>query len=139
MLAVDTAIVNRWNATGLNTSIGTLYDTRQPEGTALPYGVFENISDAKMSQTRYSRYHEALIQFQIYHTNKESLGALCDLIDTAFCNPNFASQNPLSIPKPEGVVRANLRAPYILELVGDTVWQGTMTLAVYYRRDGGLP
>lgn len=141
MLNLDIAIVNRWNAKGLNVSIGTLYDTRQPEGSALPYAVFENISDTKRIQTPFSRYHTALIQVQVYHTTKEACGALCELVDTAFKNPNVALTNPgtqLSVPGPDGIVQAHLSAPYILELVGDTVWQGTMTMSVTYRRDGGL-
>ena len=138
MLYIDQAIVTRWNAQGLDASISTLWDTQVPEGSTLPYAVMTNISDARFSQTEQSRYQNQMVQFDVYHTSKESCGALMELVDTAFLHANLAKTNPLSVAAPDGIVRVTIDSPYIIEQISDTIWRGMMTISVLYRRAGGL-
>lgn len=138
MLYLDEAILTRWNAKGLNTSIAPLYDHQQPEGSALPYCSFSNVSDRKAHQTVASRYQEAMVQFELWHTSKEACGALCELIEQGFINANRASTNALAVPQPDGIVSCILITPYILLQISDTVWQGPQTFKILYRRDGDL-
>jgi hypothetical protein len=134
MIYLDRAILTRYNAVGLNTSIGQLYDEQQPEGSILPYVSLEDASDNRYVRTQTSSYHEAMVTLTVWHTQKDLCEQACELIEINFTNCNFALTNPLVLPQPFGVVKFRLSSPYILRQVSDTIWSGAQTFVVIYRR-----
>ena len=147
MLYLDQAIKSRWDAKNLDATItGGLWAEMVPELTDMPYCTFTDISDAKFMQSHGSRYQSALVQFDVYDTTKAACGADCETIEAALLNADRAATNPLSIVGTgnEFVITMLLTSPYVVRLMGtggapgDTIWQGTMTFTIIYRRDGGL-
>lgn len=141
MYYLDQAILTRWNNKNLPASItGGFWSDQVPEGIQTPYCVYSDVSDTKDIQSFSSRYQRALVQFQVYDTTKAAVGAWCELIEQAFLNANLAASNPLSIVGigTDFIISCILTAPYLVLLIADTVWQGTMTFTIEYRRDGGL-
>lgn len=141
MLALDHAIINRYNAAGLNTSIGQIFDEQQPEGSPLPYTSFENASDARSFGTQANNaYHKAQVTFTVWGTSKDDpvtgVIVLAELLELAFQNSNKAASNPLTMTTTGGIVYCRLDVPYIAKQISDTVWSAAQTFSILYRRSG---
>lgn len=139
MLPLDQAIINRYNAAGLNTSIGQIFDEQQPEGSVLPYTSFENASDTRRFGTQANNaYHGAQVTFTIWGLSKDDpvtgVTVLAELLEKAFQNANKASSSPLSMPNTGGIIYCRLDVPYTAKQASDTVWSATQTFSILYRR-----
>ena len=119
-MSLETALVSRWNATGLNTSIGLLYPGGEPEalertggdtlaqvipeGTGFPrcqYLLFPEMLEMK---TVDSRIHVAPVRFGIWHDSWAELEAFLDAVDGVFVNAEQAATLPLALSADEGYV-----------------------------------
>jgi len=134
MFQLDQAVITRYNAVGLPASIGQVFDEQQPEGSVLPYTSFENASDSRFKGTQANVYQKALVTFTIWGTSKEQIGPLCKLLEDTFHNSNNAPNSPLAMSSIGGIVNCLLTSPYIIKQVSDTIWSGTQTFTVLYRR-----
>jgi hypothetical protein len=149
MLYLDEAILNRWNAKNLTTSIpGGVWHGSVPEAVILnlandvPYCIWTDVSDSTSMRSSNSRYQTSLVQFQVIALQDVQCGQLCELVEQAFLNANQAASNPLTMagvgPGQDSVLSCQLMSPYVIEDVGDTVNQGTMTFSIEYGRLAGL-
>lgn len=141
MLYLDQAILNRYNAAGLNVSIGQIYDEQQPEHSVLPYVSFENASDVRAFGTQANNaYHKAQVTFTVWGTSKDDpatgVTVLAELLETAMQNANKAASSPLAMLDVGGIVYCRLDSPYIARQVSDTVWSAAQTFTILYRRSG---
>ena len=137
MIYLDEAVKTRYSATGLTSSVGQIYDHQQPEGSVLPYVSFKNVSDTRLFSTQApSIYQKAQIEFTVWHTGKLPCGQLCELIQAEFLNGNLDPSNPLAMAVPNAIVNCLLMTPYTITQVSDTIWSGSQTFTVTYRRDG---
>lgn len=141
MFALDQAILNRYNAAGLNTSIGQIFQEQQPEHSVLPYVSFDDTSDSRAFGTQANNaYHKAQVTFTVWSTSKDDpvtgVEALAELIELAFQNSNKAATSPLAMLNTGGIVYCRLDVPYNAKQISDTIWSAAQTFSILYRRSG---
>ena len=141
MIYLDQAILNRYVATGLLTSIGQIYDEQQPEHSVLPYVSYENMSDNRAFGSQSGNvYQKATVTFTVWSKSKDDpttgVTVLAELIQNAFQNSNKAASNPLTMTSTGGIVYCRLDVPYIAKQISDTIWSAAQTFSILYRRSG---
>jgi len=145
MLYLDQALLTRWNNLDMSATItGGLWRDEVPESppTTMPYCTFTDVSDAKSGQSTTSRYQTALLQFDTYNVTNLLCGQNCESVEQCFINANLAQTNPLVIvgQGTDFIVSCFPTAPYTTRNIGkdsttgDTVWQGSQTFQIQYRR-----
>ncbi len=145
MLYLDQALLTRWNNLDMSATItGGLWGDAVPESppSQMPYCSFSDVTDAKSGQSTTSRYQTTLIQFDVYNVTKLLCGQNCEAIEQCFINSNMARTDPLVIvgQGTDFILYCVPIAPYTTRNIGkdsttgDTVWQGSQTFQIQYRR-----
>ena len=127
------AIFSRWNSTGLNNNIATLYpgeETAAPEGTKLPRAQYFLPVDSEQSRSRGSRVLSQPLQFQVWGTDDSTVQQYVDAIEDAYVNSESAPTNPFSIPSSKGGV---MDIGYVNKTVvkeADELFQGILQVEI---------
>ncbi len=143
-----TAIFNRWNDAGLNTSIAKLYPAGEqksttqnkagsPEGSALPRAEYFVMRGAPKSKSRNSRIYQAVATIKVRGTRAIQVAGFVDAINEAFVNSETSSSNPFSfsvsdaLDVDDGGVWSGK--------ADDGVFEGELTLLIQQRVDNRVP
>ena len=100
LAALKNAIVSRWDAAGLDTSVGELYygeDQGSPEEQSLPRAQFSLLDDLEEVESRGATVRVQPVQFETIRSTSDSGASDLDLIQAAFKNSHAAATNPLTV------------------------------------------
>lgn len=121
------AIMTRYSAVGLSSSLTGLYNTQAPQDAVFPYGVFQLISDVP-EWTFSENFENCLLQFNLF-SNKSSPVQICtlyELLKTAFDFHELAVSNHDTV----SMIRENTILTQI-----ESVWQYNVTYRVVLQKN----
>ena len=138
---IEDALVTRWNALGLNTSIATLYPGdwgAAPESSAtLPRAEYETPADTLESQSRGSEVIEQIVQFKVWGMVRSTVRSNITTILSQFVNGDRAATNPMSLST--GTILNIDRVYGTVQKVDDKLFEGTCEIMIRWRRVATVP
>lgn len=141
MIEIDQAILTRWTAKSLNTTVagGIWSGGFVPEGTAFPYCIYTNVSDNWVGDTPATRFSESQAQFQVYDVTPDLVGSDLRTIGNAFIHADRALTSPMQLDASVGhIFDIRQIGKSVILQESDGVYQGTFTIGIRYTEASGL-
>ena len=137
------SVFDRWNDSGLNSSIATLYsgdDEAAPEGTDKPRAQYSFLDVGGEQRTRGHRIQIQPVRFRVWASSDLLAGQYLDAIDAAFVNSEEAATNPLNLPvSAGGVIGVDFAGRMQPFQETDKVWQGALTIEIRWEKANRIP
>jgi hypothetical protein len=141
------AILTRWTAAGLDSSIAPLYQGSQeganPEldsagiPSELPRAEFSIPSDPLASESRATNISEAIVVFEVWGTTPEQVGDFVSAIKNAILGSENSASNYLKMAN--GRIMSTHKVDTSVEQMKDAVHLGRYTLKVRYHENKTVP
>lgn len=136
------AVKSRWDDSGLDVSIATLYvgfAESNPEKTTLPRAEYVLLEDGEGLRSRGTREIRQPLRFTVWDTNSRTVRGHIDSIESSFVNSEIATTNPLSIASSVGTI---LGVNYVgkgSEKVDEEIYQGVVNLSIHWSKPNAIP
>lgn len=149
-MSLAAAVVTRWDAAGLNSSVAELYRANpgmadfgaMPEDIAssgLPRAEFFIIDDSPAVHTVGYRIRRATLTFRVYHTNDSTLETVLTSIEDNFDNAENAATGPMSLSASFGELLCVDFQSRELHPVDEGIFMGTLDFSIHWQKSRITP
>ena len=141
---IDNAILTRWNAASLNTSIATLYpgdDVSTPEESSptMPRANYYSMDDPLESESRGTLVKVKQYTFQVFATTYEAAAGYVKSIAAAFLNSENSTSNALQVAASIGKILSTHEVNEMTIKHDDSTFEGNYVLSVRWRKAKAIP
>lgn len=140
--AIAAAVVSRWDARSLDTSIASLYpgeDEASPEGTSLPRAQYILLDDRQIFRSRGRRIYQTPVQFEVFADGYSNATSYKDSIESEFVNSENATANAFSISASTGCVISVDWSSGTVTQEDDNIYRALVTLLVTWQKNETFP
>ena len=138
--SIATAVLTRWDAVGLDTTVDTLYwASKAPESDVLPRVVFQLTTINRRTLTRGSLMKTGRLRFQMWGKTPELVQGYIDAIQPLFHNSDKAATDPLVSTADDTNITECLYADSANMEEDDNVYQGVIEFDIEWQETNTVP